>query len=93
MKSTFIAALDLRFHTLQWTKIVDTLMAAVDATDPGRPMFRTKPAISHVPELEVLIYAVTKNAKFGDALHRAVELHRSTERTTECRMMASFRCR
>jgi hypothetical protein len=66
------------FHILQWDKIVDTMLAAVHATDLERPDVNDKDWALwlHVPALEVLIYVVTKDAKFSDALQRAVELHK-----------------
>lgn len=66
------------FQTRNWSKLVDMLLAAVKATDPKRPDVHDKDwALDlHVPELEVLICVVTKDAKFGDALRRAVELHK-----------------
>lgn len=75
----YLYAQSLRdFATRQWKDIVQTMLAAVKATDPERPDI-TDPDWAldlHVPQLEVLIYAVTKDAKFGDALARAVGLHK-----------------
>lgn len=75
----YLYAQSLRdFATRQWKDIVQTMLAAVKATDPERPDI-TDPDWAldlHVPQLEVLIYAVTKDAKFGDALARAVALHK-----------------
>lgn len=66
------------FHTLRWADIVDTMLAAVDATDPERTDIVDEDWALwlHVPEIEALIYAVTKDAKFGDALRRAVQHHK-----------------
>ena len=66
------------YHMLQWGDIVKTMLAAVKATDPERPDVRDDEwALDlHVPELETLIYMVTKDAKFGDSLKRAVDLHK-----------------
>jgi hypothetical protein len=75
----YLYAQSLRdFATGQWADIVKTMLAAVKATDPQRPDISDADwAVDlHVPQLEVLIYLVTKDAKFGDALARAVELHK-----------------
>jgi hypothetical protein len=66
------------FITLQWNDIVKTMLAAVKATDPKRPDISDPDwtVDLHVPQLEVLIYVVTKDAKFGEALAKAVELHK-----------------
>jgi hypothetical protein len=66
------------YRTMQWTDIVKTMLAAVKATAPERPDISDKDwALDlHVPQLEVLIYLVTKDAKFGPALAKAVELHK-----------------
>jgi immunity protein 49 of polymorphic toxin system len=67
----------------QWTNndmgsIVKTMLAAVKATDPDRPdVFNADWTLNlHVPQLEVLIYVVTKDARFGEALVKAVRLHK-----------------
>jgi hypothetical protein len=58
--------------------IVNTMLAAMKATDPKLPDI-TDPDYTlylHVPQIEVLIYMVTGEAKFTTALTHAVELHR-----------------
>src|SRR5690348_9186396 len=58
--------------------VLPAMMEAIKATDPERPDV-TDPdwdLYLHVPQLEVLIYMVTKDAKFTSALMKAVELHK-----------------
>jgi len=89
----YLYAKSLRdYHTRQWDRIVENMMAAFDATDPERPDVYDKDWALHlhVPQLEVLIYAVTRDARFADALRRAVELHKKYWSSMEDFRMQSF---
>jgi Immunity protein 49 len=58
--------------------LVDLAITALKETDPKRPDIYDPDwtLFLHVPQLEVLIYLVTKNVKFGESLAKAVELHK-----------------
>lgn len=58
--------------------VIELLMAALRATDPERDdIFNKTWTLSlDVPQIEVLIYLASKDAKFGDALFRAVKSHK-----------------
>jgi hypothetical protein len=81
------------FHTLQWTTIVETLLAAIKATDPARHVVPDEEWALHlhVPELEVLMYVVTKDQKFNDALQRAAQKHKKYWSKKKDYRMNSFR--
>jgi hypothetical protein len=56
----------------------ETLIAALEATDPDRPDVYDDDWTLYldVPQLEVLIYAIGRDAQFGPALAKAVEEHK-----------------
>jgi hypothetical protein len=56
----------------------ETLIAALEATDPDRPdVYDDDWALYlDVPQLEVLMYAIGRDAQFGPALAKAVEEHK-----------------
>jgi hypothetical protein len=67
------------FVNRQTGNLVETILAALDATDPVRPDIHDRRIALDlaVPQLEVFIYLISNNPKYGDAMQRAVELHRS----------------